>query len=63
MNLEQKVRNMIKENGRVETRRKIQSFLSHLNGLILKSRSIDEGLDIEHDMQDLKRMLEILDKK
>ena len=37
MNLEQKVRNMIKENGRVETRRKIQSFLSHLNGLILKS--------------------------
>lgn len=61
--LEEKVRRMVKENGRQETRRKINGFLSHLNGLIVKANSIEDGLDIEHDIQDLKRMLEILDKR
>ena len=61
--LEEKVRRMVKENGRQETRRKINSFLSHLNSLIIKANSIEDGLDVEHDIQDLKRMLEILDKR
>jgi len=61
--LEEKVRRMVKENGRQETRRRINSFLSHLNSLIIKANSIEDGLDVEHDIQDLKRMLEILDKR
>lgn len=63
MSLNKKVRNMIRDNGKEETRRKIQSYLSHLKKAIEKAPSIDKGIDISNDILDLEKMLEILNKQ
>jgi hypothetical protein len=61
MDLNKKVRDMVKEHGRVKTREKIESYLKHLTKHLEKSTSIDNGIDISNDIIDLQRMLEILD--
>lgn len=60
--LRKKLRNMIKEKGRVATKESLNSFKKHLQERLKVAPSIDHGLDISNDIADIDAMLKWMDE-
>lgn len=58
--LERKLRNMVKEHGRVATRQTLLEKIEKLNKQMLKAPGIYHAIDIEHDILDCQTMLKWL---
>tara|TARA_R110001606_G_scaffold45770_5_gene118399 strand:- start:3133 stop:3321 length:189 start_codon:yes stop_codon:yes gene_type:complete len=61
MTLEQKVRNMIKENGRYRTRITLKEEYEKLFKEFKNAGSIADSIDISNDMLEVKKMLSYLE--
>lgn len=60
--LEKKLREMIREKGRVKTRESLNNYKKHLQERLRLAPSIDHGLDISNDIADIDAMLNLMDK-
>ena len=60
--LQKKLRQMIKEKGRVKTRETLNDFKKHLQERLRVAPSIDHGLDISNDIADIDAMLKWMDQ-
>jgi len=61
--LKRKLRTMIKEYGRVATKKIILQEISHLEDKMTKASNIYAAIDIEHSLLDYKSMLKWLNQK
>ena len=55
-----KARDLVKIHGRRKAKDLLESNLRHLNRCLMKSSSIDEGLDISNDIADCQALIKLI---
>lgn len=61
--LKQKLRLLIAENGKVETYKILLKRLESYQAQMIRANSIDQGLDIEHNIQDTQTMIKWIEEE